>query len=54
MTTTMHHHLAGRLRGQFRGTLLEPGDEGYPEARRVWNGAFDRRPALIARAGRGR
>jgi FAD/FMN-containing dehydrogenase len=50
MTTTVHHHLAGRLRGHFRGTLLEPGDEGYPEARRVWNGAFDRHPALIARA----
>jgi FAD/FMN-containing dehydrogenase len=49
MTATVHHNLAGRLRGHFRGTLLEPGDEGYSEARRVWNGAIDRRPALIAR-----
>ena len=34
---------------RFRGALLRPGEEGYEEARRVWNGAIDRRPALIAR-----
>jgi FAD/FMN-containing dehydrogenase len=33
----------------FRGVLLRPGDEGYDHARRTWNGAIDRRPALIAR-----
>ena len=37
------------LRAHFRGALLRPGEEGYDEARRVWNGAIDRRPALIAR-----
>jgi FAD/FMN-containing dehydrogenase len=37
------------LRSRFRGALLQPGEEGYDEARRVWNGAIDRRPALIAR-----
>ena len=37
------------LRAGFRGALLRPGEEGYDEARRVWNGAIDRRPALIAR-----
>jgi hypothetical protein len=37
------------LRGHFRGALLRPGEEGYDEARRIWNGAIDRRPALIAR-----
>jgi FAD/FMN-containing dehydrogenase len=36
-------------RARFRGALLRPGEEGYEEARRVWNGAIDRRPALIAR-----
>jgi FAD/FMN-containing dehydrogenase len=37
------------LRARFRGALLRSGEEGYEEARRVWNGAIDRRPALIAR-----
>jgi hypothetical protein len=37
------------LRARFRGALLRPDEEGYDEARRVWNGAIDRRPALIAR-----
>jgi FAD/FMN-containing dehydrogenase len=40
---------ADELRGRFRGALLRPDEEGYDEARRVWNGAIDRRPALIAR-----
>jgi FAD/FMN-containing dehydrogenase len=33
----------------FRGAQLRPGDPGYDDARRVFNGAIDRRPALIAR-----
>jgi FAD/FMN-containing dehydrogenase len=37
------------LRTRFRGALLRPPEEGYDEARRVWNGAIDRRPDLIAR-----
>jgi FAD/FMN-containing dehydrogenase len=37
------------LRERFRGALVRPGEEGYDEARRVWNGAIDRYPALIAR-----
>jgi hypothetical protein len=37
------------LRTRFRGALLRSGEEGYDEARRIWNGAIDRHPALIAR-----
>ena len=33
----------------FKGRRLGPDDEGYEDARRIWNGAIDRRPALIAR-----
>jgi FAD/FMN-containing dehydrogenase len=34
---------------QISGGVLVPGDDGYDEARKVWNGSVDRRPALIAR-----
>ena len=37
------------LRDGLRGGLLQSADPGYDEARRVWNGNVDRRPALIAR-----
>lgn len=33
----------------FRGRLLRPHDPDYDDARRIWNGAVDRRPAFIAR-----
>ena len=33
----------------LRGDVLRPEDGGYDEARTVWNGMIDRRPALIAR-----
>jgi FAD/FMN-containing dehydrogenase len=37
------------LRTQVRGTLLQPGDDGYDSARKVFNAMIDKRPALIAR-----
>ena len=32
------------FRGQFRGIVIEPGDGGYDEARKVYNGMIDRKP----------
>jgi FAD/FMN-containing dehydrogenase len=37
------------LRGLMAGAVVEPGDGGYDEVRRVWNAAVDARPAAIAR-----
>jgi FAD/FMN-containing dehydrogenase len=37
------------LRESLRGELVLPSDSAYDEARSVWNGMIDRRPALIAR-----
>src|SRR5918997_1480496 len=45
--------LTGSLVEEFgsrmRGELLRPGDAEYEEARLLWNGVIDKRPALIAR-----
>jgi FAD/FMN-containing dehydrogenase len=37
------------LRGRFAGQLITPTDDAYEEARALFNGMIDRRPALIAR-----
>src|SRR5918995_4096677 len=37
------------LRASLAGQLLLPEQPQYESARKVWNGAFDRKPALIAR-----
>jgi FAD/FMN-containing dehydrogenase len=36
------------FRDRLHGELLEPGDDGYDEARTVWNGMIDKEPALVA------
>jgi FAD/FMN-containing dehydrogenase len=38
-----------RLREAFGGDVIIPGDDGYDDARRVWNAMFDRRPAIVLR-----
>jgi FAD binding domain/Berberine and berberine like len=37
------------FRAEFGGTVLTERDDGYDTARSLWNGAIDRRPAVIAR-----
>jgi FAD/FMN-containing dehydrogenase len=41
-----------RLAGDIDGIVILPTDQGYDEARRVWNGMIDRSPLAIVRAGR--
>jgi FAD/FMN-containing dehydrogenase len=37
------------FRAAFGGEIIGPGDGGYDQHRRVWNGSIDRHPAVIAR-----
>src|ERR1700730_4761104 len=37
------------FRSGLRGPLMQPGDDGYDTARKLWDGMVARRPALIAR-----
>ena len=34
----------GQLRAVVEGPVIEPGDPGFDDGRRVWNGGIDRRP----------
>ncbi len=37
------------FKASLRGELIQPNDEAYDAARKVWNGMFDRKPAIIVR-----
>jgi FAD/FMN-containing dehydrogenase len=47
--TVVQEDIVNSFKTTFRGETLFPGDESYEEARKVWNGMINKRPALIAR-----
>src|SRR6476646_4052773 len=50
MGTILGEGTIQELRESIRGELITPTDAGYDEARAIWNGMIDKRPALIIRA----
>lgn len=44
---TIEQEEIDELHRWIRGRILAPGNEGYDEARKIWNAMIDRRPALI-------
>jgi len=51
VTTSAHTDTIAQLRSDLGGRVIEPGDPAYDEARTVFYGGIDRRPAAIARPG---
>jgi FAD/FMN-containing dehydrogenase len=46
---TIDEHALRAFGAALRGQLISPVDPDYSQARKVWNGMIDRRPALIVR-----
>ena len=47
-TAAVPPHAVEQLKAALRGRLIQPADAGYDDARAVYNGMIDKRPALIA------
>ena len=47
--TILKASVVEEFQASLRGQLLRQGDNGYDQARQVWNTMIDRQPALIAR-----
>jgi hypothetical protein len=50
MSTDIATSAVDTLRQHHQGAVLISGEAGYDEARKIWNGMIDRRPAVIARS----
>src|SRR5215831_5522197 len=46
--TTLTDAQVSAFKSGFNGNVLVHGDDGYEEARTIWNAMIDRRPALVA------
>ena len=47
--STLEETAVQEFRSRLRGQLIRPGDDGYEQARQVYNAMIDKRPGLIAR-----
>lgn len=45
----MNQQAVAELAASFRGAVISAKDDGYEEARSIWNGMVDKRPALIVK-----
>ncbi|HLA53828.1 MAG TPA: FAD-binding oxidoreductase [Flavitalea sp.] len=45
----MKKEIVAELKSAISGEVILPGEAGYDAARAIWNGMFDRKPAVIAR-----
>lgn len=49
MTHVLGEATLRELESGLSGTVIRPGDDGYEAARRIWNHAIDKHPALVVR-----
>jgi FAD/FMN-containing dehydrogenase len=49
-TQTLNAATLAEIRGRFEGEVLEAGDPGYDDARKLFNAMIDRQPRVIVRA----
>jgi hypothetical protein len=47
-TSILEKGVVEGFKATLQGPLYRPGEPGYEDARKIWNGMIDRRPALIA------
>src|SRR5258707_11501100 len=45
----LNENPVAKLKTTLRGRLIQPGDEGYDESRKVYNGMIHKKPRLIVR-----
>jgi len=49
MSNQLNETSINELKGKLRGSIIQPGDNDYESARKVYNAMIDKRPRLIAR-----